>query len=275
MNKIFYSSLLALAVTACGGGSGGGGSTAQVKTDVERALESGNALLVSDPNEFIQASRRYVADYQQQNDAMRTQLAANASSLEWDPTHDAAIIEATYGFNQPILQTNKAMSDGYKDQELTIGVAGLRTNDQRYAVLGSNPFRTAQRFPTSVNGDMESWLDNLLTWLNAGSLKQGANVVIAQMDQSRYFPDEQATRNWLSKRYGEAVSYNEANQCDGEKLLACVTVKPDLLILSQHMNSGDSVANVKSAVEKAQSMGIPILYLHWDGGMTELGNALF
>ncbi|HAS8147481.1 TPA: hypothetical protein I7668_22415, partial [Vibrio vulnificus] len=65
------------------------------------------------------------------------------------------------------------------------------------------------------------------------------------------------------------------NQCDGEKLLACVVNQPDLLILSQHMNSGDSVANVKSAVEKAQSMGIAILYLHWDGGMTELGNALF
>lgn len=277
MNKIFYSSLLALAVTACGGGSGsgGGGSTAQVKTDVEWALESGNALLVSDPNEFIQASQRYVADYQQQNDAMRTQLAANASSLEWDPTHDAAIIEATYGFNQPILQTNKAMSDGYKDQELTIGVAGLRTNDQRYAVLGSNPFRTAQRFPTSVNSDMEIWLDNLLGWLNAGSLKQGANVVIAQMDQSHYFPDEQATRSWLTNRYGAQLSYNDANQCDGEKLLACVTAKPDLLILSQHMNSGDSVANVKSAVEKAQADGIPILYLHWDGGMTELGNELF
>ncbi len=275
MNKIFYSSLLALAVTACGGGSGGGGSTAQVKTDVERAIESGNALLVSDPNEFIQASQRYVAQTQQRSDALWQQLAANTSSLHWDPTHDAAIIEATYGFNQPILQTNKAMSDGYKDQVLTIGVAGFRTNDQRYAVLGSNPFRTAQRFPTSVNSDMEIWLDNLLGWLNAGSLKQGANVVIAQMDQSHYFPDEQATRNWLSKRYGEAVSFNEANQCDGEKLLACVAAKPDLLILSQHTNSGDSVATVKSAVEKAQADGIPILYLHWDGGMTELGNALF
>ncbi len=103
MNKIFYSSLLTLAVTACGGGSGGGGSTAQVKTDVERALESGNALLVSDPNEFIQASQRYVAQTQQRSDALWQQLAANTSSLHWDPTHDAAIIEATYGFNQPMI----------------------------------------------------------------------------------------------------------------------------------------------------------------------------
>ncbi len=155
MNKIFYSSLLALAVTACGGGSGGGGSTAQVKTDVERAIESGNALLVSDPNEFIQASQRYVAQTQQRSDALWQQLAANTSSLHWDPTHDAAILQSNYGFNQAVLQTNKAMSDGYKDQVLTIGVAGFRTNDQRYAVLGSNPFRTAQRFPTSVNSDME------------------------------------------------------------------------------------------------------------------------
>lgn len=122
MNKIFYSSLLTLAVTACGGGSGGGGSTAQVKTDVERALESGNALLVSEPNEFIQASQRYVAHTQQRSDALWQQLAANTSSLHWDPTHDAAIIQSTYGFNQAVLQTNKAMSDGYKDQVLTLGI---------------------------------------------------------------------------------------------------------------------------------------------------------
>lgn len=81
MNKIFYSSLLTLAVTACGGGSGGGGSTAQVKTDVERALESGNALLVSDPNEFIQASQRYVAQTQQRSDALWQQLAAKPRPL--------------------------------------------------------------------------------------------------------------------------------------------------------------------------------------------------
>ncbi len=67
MNKIFYSSLLTLAMTACGDGSG---SIVQIKTDVERALESGNALLVSDPNEFIQASQRYVAQTQQRSDAL-------------------------------------------------------------------------------------------------------------------------------------------------------------------------------------------------------------
>lgn len=54
--------------------------------------------------------------------------------------------------------TNKAMASGYKDQALSIGIAGEQTNGQRYAVLGSNPFRTAQRFPDSSNAAMTQWL---------------------------------------------------------------------------------------------------------------------
>lgn len=72
--------------------------------------------------------------------------------------------------------TNKAMVSGYKDQALSIGIAGEQTNGQRYAVLGSNPFRTAQRFPDSSNAAMTQWLKTSLL---------GCQVELLQTSSSR------------------------------------------------------------------------------------------
>ena len=154
-----------LLLTACGGGSGSGGST-QPKTAVQKALESGDASLVSDPSEFITASESLVSDLNRQYNQIKNHLMQGEggqvlSQLHWDPTHDTAIISPTYGFNDTILKTNKAMNDSYADQELVIGVAGYTSSQTRYAALASNPFRTQQRFPDSVNEQMEIWL-NLL-----------------------------------------------------------------------------------------------------------------
>ncbi|MFA0173354.1 hypothetical protein AB4424_25570, partial [Vibrio splendidus] len=90
-------------------------------------------------------------------------------NLHWDPTHDAAIILPTYGFNDVILQTNKAMQSGYTDQELAIGIAGYTSSGSRYAALASNPFRTKQRSTDSVNAEMEVWLKNLVGWASGTS----------------------------------------------------------------------------------------------------------
>ncbi|MCV5753929.1 hypothetical protein OFN51_34560, partial [Escherichia coli] len=87
------------------------------------------------------------------------------------------------------------------------------------------------RFPDSSNAAMTQWLKNLVTWLSGGAT---SNVVIAQMDQSYYFPDEQATRSWLHNNISPDLIFNEANLCDGSKLLSCLKAdKPNLLILSQ------------------------------------------
>lgn len=152
---------LAAVATGCGGGESKSQSNSQVTptpVPVQQALETGNALLVSDPNDFIRESRQVVEAHKKQSNAIKSAIAKNLSGLYWDPTHDAAIFAPTYGFNDTILMTNKAMASGYKDQALSIGIAGEQTNGQRYAVLGSNPFRTAQRFPDSSNAAMTQWL---------------------------------------------------------------------------------------------------------------------
>ncbi|NMT03461.1 hypothetical protein HKB22_00755, partial [Vibrio parahaemolyticus] len=102
----------------------------------------------------------------------------------------------------------------------------------------------------SSNSAMTQWLSNLVTWLSGGVT---SNVVIAQMDQSYYFPDEQATRNWLKDTVSQELAFNEANLCDGSKLLSCLqTNTPNLLILSQHLQSGDTNKPVLEALEYAE-----------------------
>ncbi|MEZ9417303.1 hypothetical protein AB4189_24590, partial [Vibrio sp. 10N.286.49.E1] len=148
------------------------------------------------------------------------------------------------------MQTNKAMQDGYSDQELVIGIAGYTSDNSRYAALASNPFRTKQRFPDSVNEEMDIWLENLVKWASDNDSPQ--NVVLAQLDQSHYFPDDQATRNWLTSNINPSMVINADNACDGGKLSQCIENNtPDLLVLSQKLNDGDDIEDVITGIRLA------------------------
>ncbi|MEZ9396129.1 ImpA family metalloprotease, partial [Vibrio splendidus] len=262
-----------------GGGSGEPGITPVPQTAVQKALFTGDASYVADSNEFIDASQALVTEYNSNYNHIKQALSQNSDgeplrNLHWDPTHDTAIILPTYGFNDVILQTNKAMQDGYSDQELVIGIAGYTSDNSRYAALASNPFRTKQRFPDSVNEEMDIWLENLVKWASDNDSPQ--NVVLAQLDQSHYFPDDQATRNWLTSNINPSMVINADNACDGGKLSQCIENNtPDLLVLSQKLNDGDDIEDVITGLRLAFNKNIPVLYLHLDGGMTDLGNALF
>ena len=275
--------VIALSLLGCGGGSDGGSGdpviTPVPQTAVQKALATGDASYVKDSNEFIDASQALVTEYNLNYNHIKQVLSQNFDgeplrNLHWDPTHDTAIILPTYGFNDVILQTNKAMQDGYSDQELAIGIAGYTSDNSRYAALASNPFRTKQRFPDSVNEEMDIWLENLVKWASDNDSPQ--NVVLAQLDQSHYFPDDQATRDWLTSNINPSMVINADNACDGGKLSQCIeNNSPDLLVLSQKLNDGDDIEDVITGLRLAFNKNIPVLYLHLDGGMTDLGNALF
>ncbi len=271
---------MSLWLVACGGGGGGSDSSSNVtdraeETALQKALRTGDATYVSDPNAFIEHSQQLVNDHKTRFNRIKAAINGSTGALAWDPSHDTALLTPTYGFNDSILMTNRAMQAGYSDQEMTLGVAGEYGKGGKYAVLGSNPYRTSLRFPGSANDAMEQWLRNLIAWLVGRAPEQGMNVAIAQMQQSYYFPDEQATRQWLSAQFGTGVVYNLANDCDGDELLGCVESNPDLLVISQHLRDGDSLERVKAAIQRAKHLEIPVLYLHLDGNMTELGNEVF
>lgn len=296
--KIAFGLSLIILLSACGGGEGenstqgevnngnvgSGGSTGgnesggvivKPQTNVERALKSGDALLVTDAQEYVQHSEKLIQSYQSQFNRIKLAINADTTSLSWDPTHDAAIISPIYGFNDSILKTNKALQSGYEDQQLTLGIAGEYGESGRYAVLGSNPFRTASRSPASLNRDMEQWLENLIVWLNGRGVSDSTNIAMAHLDQSYYFPDESATREWFDNRFEQAVTYNQAGSCDSAQLLSCIEARPNVLVLSQHLTDEQDLPKIETALRRALELEIPIFYLHLDGGMTSLGRSVF
>jgi hypothetical protein len=204
---------------------------------------------------------------------------SSLTSIDWNPTHDASTLIPTYGLNRAILHTNDVTDISKTIHEKTLGVVGetLGGNTARYMVLGSNPMRNHYRSASAVNEQMHQLLENSLAWLTErDDLKTTPfNVVISHLSQSYYFPDEVAVRNWLDEHYPSHVNYNNENTCDDTALASCLSNPTDLLIVSQVLN-GDSDANsIAATVEQAMQQGIPVLYLHHDGGFTDLGRSLF
>ncbi len=271
MNKWYLIGCMSVAVVACGEATSGNNASSPAKSPVEKALDTGNALLVDDPNQFIQASRHVVAEEKLSSKALKTTLAQGDLTLHWNPTHDAAIFASNFGFNTDVLITNQNMSNGNPADEFSIGVAGKSSSGTRYLALGSNPFRTAKSDASNVNADMHTWLLNGLTWLTGKADLTDSKIVIAHMDQSYWFPDEVATREWLQQKAGVNTSINEQNVCDAEKLIACLQEKPDLLILSQAGGNDSNMADAMAGLSYALDNQIPVFYLHWDGGLEDLG----
>lgn len=253
---------------------------------VEEALQNGDASHITDEELLdatlatITANRDLLSDAKAQIFNLNADGTAKAdggslTSIVWNPTHDAAMFKPTYGMNTPVLMTNAVTDASYTVYQKEIGIIG--EIPARYMVLGSNPMRNYYRDSTSINGQMQQFMENSLSWLSARSDLKTApfNVVIAHLDQNTYFPDEVAVRNWLDQHYPGQVSYNAADSCDDVALAGCLATPPDLLIISQQMNAATNPAAVANTVKAAMAGGIPVLYLHLDGGTTNLGNALF
>ncbi|HHL19708.1 MAG TPA: hypothetical protein ENJ33_08225 [Thiothrix sp.] len=202
--------------------------------------------------------------------------AGSLTAITWDPTHDASLFKPTIGKNVSVLKTNSVTNESYTVYKKDIAIIG-DTDNARYMVMGSNPMRNAYRNAAAMNEQMHQFMENSLSWLTKrNDLKtQPFNVVIAHMRQSYYFPDEIATREWLDGHYTGQVSYNAADVCDGDQLSSCLDTSPDLLIISQYPSDNDDNTAIAQRVEQAIDAGTPVLYLHYDGGQTELGKALF
>jgi hypothetical protein len=270
-------------------------TTAQLSIDssnylntVENAIKTGDSRKVFNVNHLIDAAIAEIDDsltvsqsaiYQIYNlnaDGSIKNDGTSLTSITWDPSWDAALLNAQTNKNASLITTNAVVIASKTVDNKTLAVLG-ETQSSRYIVMGSNPMRNAQRKPASLNDQMHQLLENSLTWLTGrNDLKQAPfNVVIAHMDQSLFFPDEVATRNWLDAHYPGQVTYNARNSCEGSQLSGCLANNPDLLIISQITSANDDIPVITQAVQQAIDNGIPVLYLHHDGNMLPLGTALF
>jgi len=244
-------------------------------TNIQMALLDGNSTKVT-KDEVIDAT---LDEFENINnyllDAKKKifNLDNNNTSLEdvtWDPTHDAMFFKTTLGINTPILVTNGVSLEGKTIYHKTLGAIGER-GDGRYMILGGNPMRVRG------NDEMDKVMQNSISWLTRkDNLKESKfNVILAQLDESHFFKDESKTRAWLDEYYKDSLSYNDENSCDGSRLKECLNSNTDLLIISQILDSQDSIDSVIDGVKYALDNNISILYIHHDGDLKPLGKALF
>ncbi|MGJ8654725.1 MAG: ImpA family metalloprotease [Opitutaceae bacterium] len=253
-------------------------------TAVEDAILSGSVDAVT-AEELLDATCAEIIASQDLLIAVKRQLfnlnpdgsakidGTSLTDIDWDPTHDAGLLNSTFGMNTPVLTTN-AVTDVTKTVRDDV-IAIIGETPGRFMVFGSHPMRNAKRTPASVNADMHQFLENSLTWLTGRSdLKTSSfDVVIAHSSQSYYFPDEVATREWLDAHYPAMVSYNVADSADNGNLASALAATPDLLIISQV--DGTDPSTIAATVKTAMEAGVPVLYFHHDGNFTSLGAELF
>ncbi|WBA82474.1 hypothetical protein [Endozoicomonas sp. GU-1] len=190
--------------------------------------------------------------------------SANANSLtnvDWDVTHDSAIIAPELGKSATFLQANA--SDRTEFNPLNPGGLGVLGEDEnhRFIALSSNPMRVWRRNSGAINDQANQLMVNGLDWLAGQPLNstESMKIVIAQMDESFYFPDQSSTRLWLDTLMPERVSYNGRETCNGAALSGCLE-NADVLIVSSF---GELTQGLKDGISKARNQGIGILYLHY------------
>ena len=254
------------------------------ESPVERAIRTGDASQVVLADDLLDATLASVETgrtlhldtlvqlFNLSTDGTARADGTSLTAIDWNPTHDAATLIPTFGENTALLYTNSVTDSEKTVYSKSIGVIGQR--DARYLVLGSNPMRNHRRNPESLNAQMHQLLQNSMRWLTNEQSLTSVNITIAHMDNGYYFPDEQGVREWLDEFYPDIVSYNDAATCDDDALSSCLTDQTDLLIISQHMNETTDADTVANFVSSAMRSGTPVMYLHHDGGLSELGAAL-
>jgi len=254
--------------------------------EVELAIVSGDASIVSSSAKLEQAlinsidaattlnSEALIEIFNLESGGMPKPDGSSLLNLTWNPTHDAALLTSEAGENTNLLLTNSVFANGYSVKEHPLAILG--NGSSRYMIFGGNPMRNAYRASDSLNTQMHTFLENSLAWLtDRVDLKtKPFNVVMAQLGQSYYFPDQVATRDWLDSHFPNQVTYNSAGDCDGAALASCISSDTKLLIVSSELRSENEFALIVDAVKAATLQGIPVLYLHKDGHKTELSTAL-
>ncbi|WP_372767012.1 ImpA family metalloprotease, partial [Pseudoalteromonas sp.] len=240
------------------------------------AIETGNALVVKESDTILNAAINELSSHKVRFNDIKSQLFKKNSqgdvldAIDWDPTHDAAILQGQYPFNDNVLYTTSSNQSGGPDRVLPIAIAGSKTpTSGRYIAYGGNPFRN------SVNDQMLKFMTNTFDWLTQSNttIKSQFNVVLSQLDESYWFRDRSLTRAWLDANYSN-VSYNQAGDCDGSKLAECIAAKPDVIIISRMLRDGDNQQAILDAVSSALNQNIPVLYIQYDGGIGEHGRKL-
>ena len=249
----------------------------QYSEDVQQAVNTGDTSLADSPEALVVSALDTLESGISQADATRDAIygtGENAvTSVAWDPTHDAGLLASAFGVNSELLVTNDNAGNDFNGSARALAIAG-ETSASRYAVFGSNPLRHSD----NIDEGMNQLIKNTVSWLLQGNPQSNLaqpNIVMAHLDNSYYFRDAPTVRAWLADEYGDDMTINNEDTCEGSALSACINSETNLLIVSQ-VSENDEEANAAAAsIEQAMKQGIPVLYVHHDGNLKALGKHLF
>jgi hypothetical protein len=244
----------------------------QYSEDIQQAVNTGDASLADSPEALLVSALDTLESGISQADATRAAIYGSGdtavTSVAWDPTHDAGLLASTFGVNSEILLTNDNAGNDFNGSARALAIAG-ETSTSRYAVFGSNPVRHSG----NIDEGMNQLIKNTFNWLLQDNAKP--SIVMAHLDNSYYFRDAPTIRAWLADEYGDDLTINNEDACEGSALSTCINSQTSLLIVSQ-VSENDEQANAAAAsIEQAMKQGIPVLYVHHNGDLKTLGKNLF
>ena len=259
---------------------------------LEQALRTGDASLTTETalwNEAKDAIRDYDDTRKQalidllNLDSNGNPTAQSLTSIDWNPNHDSVWFDSSQlDKSFPILISNNSFKKDSSAQK-TLAVAGIIENT-RFAALGGNPFHDLSRTTEpggSGNEQLGTYLQNLIAWLTQQTdptTNANLNIVIAHQSDSYWFRHDATTHAWFDTNYPLAT-INVPDSCESASLAGCLA-QADLLVIGRDNGSNDNhgvsfnLDATMQAVQTAQGNGTPVLYVQFDGGQNDLGNAL-
>jgi immunomodulating metalloprotease len=268
-------------------------STGSTTTPLDYALKTGDASSVNVVTMFA-ATSALLGQVSNQTDAQRQAIFALASdgsatantvtSIDWDPTHDSVTFGVSdWARTQPLFMGNWRYKGAVTSTSEVLGVVGAHPRSAaKHAIFGGNPM--GQR----GNAAMDQLVQNTMLWLTGKTPQTALRVVTAHLPQRQYYQHEQQTRAWIAARWPSATingltpaQLTTNNTCDGDKLAACLTNSDVLVIGSEAGPTGDTlpttytIDTILSAVDAAQTRGVPVLMLNHGRGDTPLSPRLF
>ncbi len=240
---------------------------------IEQALRTGEYTIITNETELtlFEAMQQETARTRERNNADIAEIfefgsdgQATSNSLTnvtWQFESSAIFFSPSFGSSVPLLYANTASNGQALDSPPIVAAIG-RQERARFAVLGDNPFRLAALDATTIDDDMHRLMENMIAWLIDDDPHDGLNVVIANLPETGAYRDQSATRNWLSNRFGDAVSVNSIGSCDSTNFESCITEETDLIFVSRNVRTLNDPQLIQDGVEYAMLQGIPVVYVH-------------
>lgn len=245
-------------------------------SQLERAITTGDVANLSKAELYTALDDELVA-IRAKNSVIQARIygidalySDKLTDITWNPTHDSIWQSSTdVSVNTPLLVSNYAAKKT-TSSNTTLAMFG-QTANAPYAVFSANPFANG-------NEGMDQLVLNTMAELTglAAIQSESLNIVVSHLPDRYYFPYEDAAYLWLAEKLPNAT-FNDPDSCENANLTSCLA-HADLLIVGQNTDESgqteDQPEQVVASIKAAQLSGLPVLYVHHDGGTTDQGSAL-